>query len=69
MPTPKTPPCPVCQRSRDVVIGAGKPGERLYYCQRCGGLFDDTPNEAGDYSDRNPAARMIREEERKKRRA
>ncbi len=63
------PPCPRCQKTNNVTVGAGKPGERLMYCSGCRAMFDDDPDEGSDYSDRDPAARMIREEERKRKRA
>lgn len=51
--------CPRCKR-------AVKKGERSdYYCPSCDALFDDDPDEGGDYSDFNPAARIEREERRK----
>lgn len=39
----------------------------FYGCSKCGGLFDDEPNEGGDYSDRDPSARLQRQERRAKR--
>jgi transposase-like protein len=60
MPIQQKPNCPVCGTHRHVIVGSGKPGERYYLCQKCGGMFTD-PDEGGDYSDRNPAARLERE--------
>jgi len=34
-------------------------------CPWCKRLFDDSPDEGGDFSDRNPAVRLEREERRK----
>lgn len=33
----------------------------VYRCQKCGGMFDDDPNEGGDYHD-DPSRRVEREE-------
>jgi len=55
---PRLPRCPWCGTNRRVY----EHGEREYFCSRCKRLFDDDPDEAGDYSDRNPAARLEREE-------
>lgn len=41
-------------------------GHRTYRCGFCGTLFDDEPDEGGDYAT-DPARRMIREEERRER--
>lgn len=35
------------------------------YCENCKAYVSDTPDEGGDYSDRNPSARLEREERRK----
>jgi hypothetical protein len=40
----------------------------LYHCRGCGAIFDDEPDEGGDWSDGNPAARLEREERRRERR-
>lgn len=58
----KTPNCPKCKRPT-VVAGA------LFRCPKCGGFYDDNPDEGGDFSDRNPAARLEREERRREARA
>jgi hypothetical protein len=61
------PKCPRCRTNKHVVVGSGKFPDREHYCQGCQGMFDDTdPEEGGTYSDRNPAARMEREERRKR---
>ena len=52
------PKCPRCGR-----IKAVRPEGDNYRCTVCRALFD--PSDDGDYSDRNPAARMEREERRK----
>ena len=54
-------PCPWCKTSQFVY----EHGEREYFCRQCRRLFDDDPDEGGDYSSRNPAARLEREERRK----
>ena len=52
------PHCPICGRK-------GKPqgvcGD-LFGCPNCGATFDCDPDEGGDYSDFNPAARLERQE-------
>lgn len=55
-----TPSCPACGGAKQVA----KQGE-LYYCRKCGAFFDDDPDEGGTHSDRNPAARLERQESRK----
>jgi len=50
--------CPWCGRRKSV----SQAGEGQYWCSHCKRLFDDDPDEGGDYSDRNPAARLEREE-------
>ena len=52
-------PCPVCKTAKHV----HPHGREEFFCDKCKGLFSD-PNEGGDYSDRNPAARLEREERR-----
>jgi ribosomal protein L37AE/L43A len=60
------PRCPRCGTPNHVVVGSGKYPDRIHYCEKCRGMFDDSdPNEGGDYSDRNPAARMERDERRR----
>ena len=54
--------CPTCGL-RGQVTG----DEGLYFCSQCKGLFDGDSGEGGDYSDFNPAARMERAENRRKR--
>lgn len=58
----KLPPCPRCNSAKQVVSLAG--GE-AYRCAKCGGIFDDDPDEGGDYSDRDPGARLDRAERRR----
>ncbi len=55
------PKCPRCGRIKAVQ----RAGDYLK-CNACGALFDDDPDEGGDYSDRNAAARLEREERRRK---
>jgi len=48
-----------------ICCGARKAVMRIadtFKCGRCGTMFDNSPDEGGDYSDRNPAARIEREE-------
>lgn len=49
--------CPVCGRKGKPIAGG------LFQCDR-GHHFDDDPDEGGSYSDRNPAARIERDERR-----
>lgn len=39
----------------------------MFHCNRCGANFDTDPDEGGDYSTFNPAARLEREERRQER--
>jgi ribosomal protein L37AE/L43A len=56
--------CPRCgQRKRITALGDG-----TYLCASCGAWFDDDPDEGGEYSNRNPAARLERQEAIKDRR-
>jgi hypothetical protein len=43
-------------------------GGHLFRCAACDAVFDDDPSEGGDFSDRFPDARLIREENREQRR-
>lgn len=54
------PKCPHCCGTKQVV-----PCGSLYHCRKCNAFFDDDPDEGGTHSDRNPAARLEREERRK----
>lgn len=48
--------CPMCNRkSQQAPTGR-------YWCRWCEAMFDDDPLEGGDYSDRNPSARIERQE-------
>lgn len=58
------PNCPQCRRSRNVVPS----GNSHWFCKGCKGTFDDDPDEGGTYSDRNPAARLEREERQREQR-
>jgi len=64
-PIPQTvPDCPWCHSRKKVyMVPAG------YQCLRCDRIFDDQPDEGGDWSDRNPALRLMRAEERAPRKA
>lgn len=57
------PACPRCGNNRNSVPN----GTRQWYCKRCKGLYDDMPNEGGDYSDFNAGVRLEREERRQER--
>jgi hypothetical protein len=57
MKTKTLPRCPWCG-SKQVY----EDGERNFFCRTCKRVFDNDPNEGSDYSDRNPAARIEREE-------
>jgi hypothetical protein len=53
--------CPSCRRKQ-----AAKPGnDAMYRCTWCQACFDNDPNEGGDFEDENPAARLVREEQRR----
>lgn len=52
--------CPKC----GVPQTAGQ-GQDIFYCHRCQMQFDNEPDEGGDYSDRDPSARLEREERRR----
>lgn len=51
--------CPRCNRK-------SAPAGRLWRCESCRMLHDDEPDEGGTYSDRDPSARMEREERLRK---
>lgn len=67
MTRPALPKCPRCNTAKQV-SAVGLCGD-MFRCGRCGGLFDDDPNEGGDYSDRDPAARLDRAERRQNQRS
>lgn len=52
------PRCPQCGRRNAQPMG------ELFKC-KCGALFDGDPDEGGDFSDENPAARLERAERRR----
>lgn len=54
--------CPRCGRSKPY-----KSPDALYWCDNCEGQFDDQPDEGGDYSDHNAAARLEREDRARER--
>jgi len=62
MPPAENPPCPRCGEKRASEIEAG-----LYRCANCDGMFDDDPDEGGDYG-WEPSRRMQRQESREQRR-
>lgn len=55
------PQCPHCCK-RDRVV---KTGEQRRH-RHSGGFFDDDPDEGGDFHSRNPAARLERQERRRR---
>lgn len=58
------PKCPSCGSPKAIPFG-----HRTFRCGNCDGLYDDDPTEGGDHSDRNPGARIERQErEQQKRR-
>lgn len=60
MPKQVIPPCPRCNTAKKSTV-AGLTGD-TFHCGRCGGLYDNEPDEGGSHSDRNPAARLERQE-------
>lgn len=56
------PKCPRCRTNSSTV-----PLGEIYACRKCGGLFDDDPDEGGDFSDRDPSARLNFNEQNRKR--
>ena len=61
MPAPTPKPtrvhCPACGDSQ--IPG---PGQTIFRCEKCGGMFDSEADEGGDYDDRDPSRRMQRQE-------
>jgi ribosomal protein L37AE/L43A len=49
--------CPRCGRTQ-----ARRGPDSIYWCEHCRGCFDDDPGEGGTYSDRDPSARIERQE-------
>ena len=62
-PGPKGQRCPACDGQ---LVAQGSSG--FFACRKCGGIVDSDPDEGGDYSDRDPSARLQRQERRKPRR-
>jgi hypothetical protein len=58
---PPMPPCPVCKTSLHV-NKIGLTGE-TFHCGRCGGLFDPSPDEGGDFFS-DPSKRLELQDER-----
>ena len=56
------PKCPACGTAKQV-HAVGSCGD-MFKCGRCGGLFDQDPDEGGSHSNFNPGARIEREERR-----
>lgn len=55
--------CPKCGKRQPF-----RTPHAVYRCDQqggCGAMFDDEPDEGGSHDDRNPAARLEREERRK----
>lgn len=63
MATQLKPICPRCGTNKHVVPA----GSELFRCTNCGGLLDGDPDEGGDFSTHNPAARLEREERARER--
>lgn len=63
-PTAEVVRCPRCNRPHPKRGGH----DTIYGCEHCRAMFDDTPDEGGDYDNRNPAARIVREEQWKENR-
>lgn len=57
------PPCPSCGTSKNVKA-IGISGE-MWHCCRCGGDFDNDPDEGGDYGN-NPTKRIEWQENRQR---
>ena len=51
------PRCPWCGRQKGI-----KRVSDVFHCSNCHRFFDNDPDEGGTHSDRNPAARIEREE-------
>lgn len=49
--------CPRCKRRQPA-----RGPDAIYWCDHCQGQFDGDPDEGGSYSDRDPSARLEREE-------
>jgi ribosomal protein L37AE/L43A len=55
--------CPGCGKQQ-----SKRGGDAIYWCPNCRCQHDDSPDEGGTYSDRNPAARLERAERQLERR-
>ena len=60
-PKPQMVVCPGCRGHQPKRPG-DDPKDTIYFCEICRCQFDSAPDEGGDYDDRNPAARLLREE-------
>lgn len=58
------PACIQCGRRKTIV----KLASEQFKCTGCGCLFDSNPDEGGTYSDKNPAARLERDDRQRDRR-
>lgn len=52
--------CPRCGRPQPKTLSS----DGIYFCNHCKAQYDDDPDEGGDFSNFNPAARLEREERR-----
>ncbi|WP_425618083.1 hypothetical protein NA78x_001776 [Anatilimnocola sp. NA78] len=57
------PPCPMCGHSRNATAQRGD--RSSYFFCSVHGLYDDKPDEGGDYADHRPDIRIEREERRR----
>jgi len=55
------PPCPRCKTNRH----ANRHGREEYYCGKCDGIYDNDPDEGGDYG-YDPSYRMEKQERRRR---
>lgn len=58
---PKVPPCPMCRTNKH----SSPRSDGTYYCTKHG-MYDDDPDEGGDYHDRDVSRRIERNEDRRK---
>lgn len=64
MPDEPMPKCPCCGSSKQVYPD----GHRNFFCRTCKRVFDNEPDEGGEYSDFDPSWRMEREERKGRKR-
>lgn len=58
---------PKCPKSGCKGRGIEQGRSGIFVCNRCNGHFDNEPNEGGDFSDKDPSARLQRQERQRKR--